>query len=235
MSCATFCPVSSCRTPRERGTTFLEVVLATALLALVAAALTATVQYALAAQSRQRRELAAMEVAHRLVLNYLDSPTEMPDPARPVEYGTGDDRLLFRWEYREDPVRVVEQAENVRDRSRMTLGLDRYRAVTVRVWLSEQSGGSRFPDAMTPQATLVRLLDPIYPRNPDSFNNILAAPGGLERLVGSFMGFPPEGGAAGRFERPRARSGGTLAPREAFRVQRRGSPRGVPPRSGGER
>lgn len=213
----------------RRGMTFLEVVAATALMAIVAASIFGVFGFVAASQSRDMQKLAAMEVANRLILAYLDDPVNMPDPNKTVDYGPPEAPLRFRWDYREEPVVVVEAAADQRDRTRQSpLTNDRFRQVTVRVWLSEQSGGARRPDVSTPMATLTRMLDPVAPRNPDSFMNMLQDPRGFEELMRRMMGVQggstlnTGGGQEGRrgsTARP-LRGGGGLGPREAFQQGR---------------
>ena len=72
---------------RRAGITFLEVVVGVALLGIVTAAMLGTINFATGIQLRQARMLACSEVANRLVLEYLDDPTKLPDPGKTVEYG----------------------------------------------------------------------------------------------------------------------------------------------------
>lgn len=182
--------------------TFLEVVFATAMLGMVVASIMGVMNFAISAEAKEQRRLGAAELANRLVLNYLDSPSGMPDPHKAIEYGPPEALLKYRWEYAEEPVRLVEPAGDQRDSARVSpLKNDRFRQVTVRVWLSEESGGSLTPEASTPSATLSRMLDPVTPRNPDSYMAMIKNPGDFERLIKAFMGngdvSAPLGGGGG--------------------------------------
>jgi hypothetical protein len=187
--------------------TFLEVVFAVAMLGVVAASLFGAYGFAIAGETREQRRLGAAEVANRLILNYLDSPSGMPDPSLPVKYGDPPRPLLFRWEYFEEPVRVVEAYGDRRDRARESpLKNDRFRQITVRVWLSELSGGSRYWEASTPSVTISRMLDPVAPRNPDSYMAMIKNPSDFQRLIEAFMGkgrvsAPAAGSASSGFDR----------------------------------
>jgi prepilin-type N-terminal cleavage/methylation domain-containing protein len=183
------------RMPRDRrnhrpGLTFIEIVVAVALLGVVSAAMFGVTSFAAGMQLRQQRMLACTEVANRLMLQYLDEPTKMPEAPKVAEYGPVQTPSHFRWEYREEPIELIEANADARDQSHSsTLPTDRFRQVTIRVWLSEDSGGSRFPDESTPTAVLSRMIDPLYPRNPDSFMNMLNDPAGFQQFMGSMMGF----------------------------------------------
>jgi hypothetical protein len=129
-------------------------------------------------------------VAHRLVLAYLDDPTDMPDARLPLEYGPTEAPARFRWEYAEEPLRLIEVAGDRRDPTRQSpLSPDRFRQVKVTVWLSEESGGTRYLEAGTPSAVLTRMMDPITIRNPDSAMNMISSERGRERWMQELMGF----------------------------------------------
>jgi prepilin-type N-terminal cleavage/methylation domain-containing protein len=216
----------------RRGMTFLEVICGSAILSIVAAAAFSVFSFVSLSQIREQRHLACMEVANRLMLSYLDNPTSMPDANKVVEYGPAEKPLKFRFECKEEPIRLVEVGAERRGESRSPLRLDRFKVVRVRVWLSEQSGGGRFADAGVPQATITRMMDPIALRNPDSLANMMsddrARQRYLEQLVGlssataanvaGAMGGVGNGGRAGQssggrrdartsFDRSRGRGG----------------------------
>jgi prepilin-type N-terminal cleavage/methylation domain-containing protein len=209
------------RQRRRRGMTLLEVVFAMALLAVVAASAAGAFGFATASQLRERQRLAAAEVAHRLVLAYLDDPSDMPDSTRPLEYGPPEAPARFRWEYSELPVFLTEIAGDRRDSTRQSpLSMDRFRIVTVRVWLSEESGGTRYGDGNTPGARLSRMVDPVFgaiARNPDSAMNMIGSERAQRRWMQELMGnnAPVRGGAGvpGRGDQP-GTGGAMPAPRE---------------------
>lgn len=165
-------------TPRRsraaaRGLTLLEVVLASALLAMVASTVFGAFHFMMSRQQVERQHLLASELANRLMLQYLDEKSTLPDPSLPLA-SSGD---RFRWELRADPVilRPVEPekpAENAQPARGMPL-LQRVKQVTVRVWLSEESGGEYSFVEGLPSAKLTRLVYPMAGRNPDSFNKLL--------------------------------------------------------------
>lgn len=223
----------------HRGMSLLEVVFAVALLGMVVASIASLFGFATNYQLRERQRLAAAEVAHRLLLSYLDDPSEMPDPSMPVEYGPPEAPARFRWEYREDPVGLIEVGGDQRDASRQSpLRSDRFRLITVRVWLSEESGGSRTPDGGTPSVTLARMIDPVAIRNPDSALHMLSTERGQRRWIeamGMIPGANIPGGQAGQqrlnrtpgsgawdaFQRGPGGQGGQRMPMDQFR-QRQG-------------
>ena len=174
----------------RRGMTFIEIVVAVALLGVISAAMFGVTSFAAGMQLRQQRQLACAEVANRLMLQYLDEPTKMPMAPKTTDYGPPENPARFRWEYREEPIQLIEANADARDQTRgNTLPMDRFLQVTVKVWLSEESGGSRFADDSVPTVTLTRMLDPLYPRNPDSFMNMLQDPQAFQGFMGSMMGF----------------------------------------------
>lgn len=182
----------------------LEVVAAVVLLTLVGGTVLTTLSAAMSSQVRQQRRLAAAELANRLMIQYLDDENSMPDANLPVQYG----QEFYRWELRTRPasIRVARiEAESTRAQ-RGGLSLDRFKAVTVSVWLSERSGGTREREGGAPGWSLTRLVDPTYVfRNPDSLDNLLKTPGGIERLLQQFQGATP-GGTVERGTTPAPRS-----------------------------
>src|SRR5262245_36803557 len=137
----------------------METVCAVAMLALIAAAVMGAFNSIFAQQKRQSHRLGAMELCNRLILQYLDDADTMPAKGLPIVYG-GE---RYRWELAEIPVRLVPaRPEVAEDRANSSvLSVDRMQAISVRVWVGEESGGSETFDARIPSATLTRLMDPI--------------------------------------------------------------------------
>ncbi|MCC6228887.1 MAG: hypothetical protein IT432_06655 [Phycisphaerales bacterium] len=173
--------------PSRRGLTFLETLFASALLALVAAAVFGALSFVLGRQHHEQRTLAAYELANRIILQYLDDPDQLPDQALPLEYGK--DR--FRWTLTIAPVTVTAANEAPKDaaETRRSL-LDRVTQISVRVWLGEESGGSRDfePDSPMPRAALSRIMYPMAYRNPDSFDRLINTDAGRRRLFDDMTG-----------------------------------------------
>ncbi|MFM9997052.1 MAG: hypothetical protein ACKVU4_14785 [Phycisphaerales bacterium] len=180
-------PGAARRALARRGLTFLECVAATALLGLAAASAFSVLEFVAGNQARQQQKLAAAELANRLVLMYLDDGLGMPDPGSLLEYGPHK----YRWEFAEQPVVLTEARPEGRDQGRpSTLPIDRFSQVTVRVWLSEKSGGARDGSGSAPSATQSRIFDPYYfSRNPDSMKNLIADPSRMQRYLERIMGF----------------------------------------------
>lgn len=154
----------------RRGLTFLEVVAAAAMLGMLAAVVFGGFSSMLSAQERQQRRLACMELANRLVLQFIDDPTAMPATSSPIMYaGT-----QYRWDMTREAIQFEHAMQEVAaERSASaTLRLDRLQNVFVSVWLGEESGGSRAFDANVAHASLSRLVDPVGMRNPDSLENV---------------------------------------------------------------
>ena len=176
--------------------TFIEVVCASAILGIVAAAVFSAFSFVSLTQVRETRNLACMEVANRLMLSYLDNPAGVHEGQRVVEYGPPGASAKFRYDLSEQPVRLVEVAADRRGQNKSPLKLDRFKVVTVHVWLSEESGGSRAAGGTTPEATLTRMLDPVALRNPDSIANMMKDPRQYERFLQGIMGFSQNAAAA---------------------------------------
>jgi len=150
--------------------TLLEVVFATTILAMIVSTLFGAIGYMLGRQRVEQRSLGAAELANRLMLQYLDDFTSMPDPNLPIVYG--QDR--YRWEQMPNRTIRIEPAEPARSArasvpDRAGTLLEKSDLVTINVWLSEESGGSATPTAAVPHASVSRIVYPLLAsRNPDS-------------------------------------------------------------------
>jgi len=188
----------------SRALTFLETVAAMAILALLAATVGACFSFLSSSQIRQGHQLAAMELANRLMLQYLDDPETMPNKALPVQYG----RSRYRWELRESPVKIEPAKRDVFESrtANARLSLDRLKAISITVWLGEDSGGSAQPEVGVPVAGLTRLVDPIVVRNPDTFERIMNDPVLRQKFIDQFTGAQRATSIpAGEASRPRER------------------------------
>ncbi len=161
-------------TPHRRALTLIETVAAVVLLSLLAAAVLGALSGVVAQQTRQNRRMQAMELANRLMLQYLDDPNLMPTRNMPVAYG----KERYRWDVAETPVRLVPALTDVaaEQERRSALDWNRIKVITLHVWLGEESGGAMGFTEVVPSATLVRLMDPVAGlyRNPDTMTAILA-------------------------------------------------------------
>jgi type II secretory pathway pseudopilin PulG len=155
--------------------TFLEVVLAATLLALLAGTVFGGFSAMIGAQERQVRRLACMELANRLILQYLDDPTAMPTEAQPIRYAG----VEYRWSMQRQPVQFDHgRPEAAAERAAASsLRLERFVNMHVTVWVGAASGGADHFDPLIPHAAVSRLVDPIGTRNPDSLENIFRNPG----------------------------------------------------------
>ncbi len=151
----------------RRGLTLLETVLAVALLSMVALSVFGAINYCVGAHERGRQRLACAELANRLMLIYMDDDDELRQMPRALEYA-GE---RFAWSVREAFVDIRPAKE---DQARAAQSLDRFKNVTIEVWLGEESGGESRPTGSAPAARLVRMLDPVPLRNVDSLSGRLS-------------------------------------------------------------
>jgi len=194
----------------RRGLTFLETVAATAILAMIAATVLSGFNAMVGGQKRNQHRLGAAELANRLVLQYLDDQDALPSSTLPVEYG-GE---RYRWLLRETSVALTpSRPEVAAEREAFsTLSLSRLKAVTVQVWLGEESGGSFSIEPGTPTATLTRLVDPTAIRNPDSIDNIIKNPESAAKFIQQFTGGANRTRPSGSQPAPRATPSQTPRP-----------------------
>jgi hypothetical protein len=148
----------------ERGISFLEVVFSAALLAIVAATVSTGFSVVEGLSRNGERQLAAYEIAHRLILQNLDNPGHMPSPDLPLPAEvTG--RIEKFWYLRNiskltpegdsaagSTVRGQVNANLLSTEERITAGITQ---VTIEVY--EDFDGRR---AATPLASLTRIYNP---------------------------------------------------------------------------
>jgi type II secretory pathway pseudopilin PulG len=175
--------------PGARGFTFLEAVLAAALLGIIAAAILSAIGYAWNAEIRGRQQLGAAEVANRVLISYLDDQTSLRKLPRVIDY----DGRSFRWNAELREVRLVDDNPSARrDRRGETTAnaaFDRLVSVRVLAWLDDGSAASLAPGA-TPSATIERLVDPLAFRGADTIERIFDDPERQRELLRGLVDLP---------------------------------------------
>jgi hypothetical protein len=184
--------------------TFIEVILGVVLVGMVAGTLAATVGAVSGSFQRQRDRLGAAELASRLLIYRVDDEAGLPDQMLPLGYGERE----FRWSMEENPTifTLSEPARAEIEQSGRSGGVDmsrRIKAVTVRVWLAEDSGGSYVFTRDVPHAVLTRLIDPLSFATHDSAERRLDTQQDIERFLQDFVGT-----TGGTVNRPRNDRGG---------------------------
>ena len=183
----------------RRGMTFLETIVAVAIIGMLAAAVTSAISFIGNTQRRQQRQLEAAEIAHRLILQYIDDPDEMPKPTETIGPINGD---VFRYEQSLEPVAVSSAIDtSITNDSRSNnsssqgagaaggISLDRLGVVRIRVWLAEPSGGTRVFDPSMPGAVLARLYDPLASiTRPDTGQKIISNQDRLQQMMNQIGG-----------------------------------------------
>jgi hypothetical protein len=111
-----------------------------------------------------------MEVAHRIVAQYIDNPKLLPDESLPIQQGES----YYRYAIQEDVLVQEQGAEGaIRKRTakrKQDLSVEEalpqmLNRITIRVFLDDPS--SPVLDASRPAAELVRIFDPIQGRPED--------------------------------------------------------------------
>jgi len=145
--------------PSRRGLTFIEVVIATGILAGLATMILGTLSFMENATLRQQHRLNATEVAHRVICQFLDDPDKLPDKNLPIQQGEHYYRFILR-----DEILVTEDSgtEGLRQgQGRVTTQMDPQEQlrsmlgrVTVQVYLDDPGNPI---DTGAPMAELVRI------------------------------------------------------------------------------
>ncbi|MGP1308694.1 MAG: type II secretion system protein [Phycisphaerales bacterium] len=152
-------PTGRSRAAARRGVTFLEVVFSAVILSIAAGAITGGFALIERLSLRDDARVAAYEVAHRLILQYMDDPESLPPDHLPLEMG----RFRFRYTFGQEALLEDQSGEerlerregrNVNELDMASRLRGRLMLLTVQVnWVR----GDGFVDEV---ATLKRVFDP---------------------------------------------------------------------------
>jgi len=147
--------------------TLIEVMLAVAMLAGLAAVVS-TAYDGIGRMSRlEQHKLYAEEIAHRLILNYLLDPESLPEPGERIPYA---DEFYFRHEIDEEMLvpqpgsdesldrRSPQKQRDLDDETRFASTL---KMITIRVYPFDETGVGTVD---SPLAVLRRIYNPVDPR-----------------------------------------------------------------------
>lgn len=148
--------------PSHAGLTLLEVVVATAMLAILASAVLGAMTFMESYHAHNRHRLDATEVAHRLITQYIDNQELMPPENLPIQQGDS----LYRWTKREEVLVSDDGESGLRRRvgrsaselSAMAQIPEMLNRLTISVYLDDPL---RPINAAGPTAQLVRIYSPI--------------------------------------------------------------------------
>jgi hypothetical protein len=170
--------------------TLLEVVLAVVLLGLISAAVTGTITFSARMDARADERLSAYEIANRIVLQYLDQRTALPDRNLPLQYG----RFKFFWECVDEKFEMKIKPPDTSGAARAApRELDRFERIEVRVWRADDPTGNGIDLRRGEElAHLVRVLDPVAFRNPDAAVR-MATPEGIQDMMQRLGGLQRSG------------------------------------------
>jgi hypothetical protein len=160
----------------RRGLTFIEVVVATALLTSLASVVVGTVTFMENSVARQRYRLDAMEVAHRLVAQYLDDDKLLPQQSLPIQQGNA----FYRYQLKEEVV-MQDEADSTGLRRGRIKRQDEVSAeqalpqmlnrVTIAVYLDDPA--NPVIETSRPLAELSRMFNPVSGRDEDAMMRYL--------------------------------------------------------------
>ena len=183
------------RRQTRRAFSFLEAVLAAALLGIIAASIFTALGYIWKAEQDDTQRLGAIEVANRVMISYLDDNTSTRHLPEVIQYG----KLNFRWKLDENTVRLEEPNR----RARITAGtpgavpnaLVHLKEISVTAWLDDGTPDTLIPGS-SPGVRLNRLVNPIAYRGADTIDRLLNSPERRTDMFRNLTGFeaPDDGG-----------------------------------------
>jgi len=162
----------------RRGMTFIEVILATAILGSIAVTVIASITLAQKKSALDQERLNATELAHRLLLTYIHvGPNALPPQDAPQAQGAGwytytiyEEILEEDVNEREDiSIRIPKAYGVVTANDRLSSGIV---YLTVRVFPAPNQEGLQLnPDF--PLSTLSRIYDPFDVNDPDTLMDVV--------------------------------------------------------------
>ena len=160
----------------RRGISLVEVVMASMLLAIIASAVVGGITTVVAADSRNQQKLEALELANRLLLQYLDDKDAMPSQETHISQGRG----VYRWVLRQSPVQLSMPEESVIDKPTDGPGsktIDKLVLLSVSIYtgVPDGMGGYAYGDRACTLTRMYHPLSVIY-RNPDMMKRLAADP-----------------------------------------------------------
>lgn len=176
----------------RRGFSFIEAVLAAALLGIVASSIFGVLAYVYASDRQDQLRLGAAEVASRIIVSYLDDTTSVDKLPEVIDYGPE----RYRWDLEEGDVRIEEPNR----RARVTAGqagavpnaLVNLKELRVTVWHDDGTPATITPGA-SPGVRLNRLVYPFAFRGTDTLERLFNDPARIADFMQGLTGFeaPP--------------------------------------------
>jgi len=180
----------------RRGISLIEVIMASVLLTVIASAVVGGITTVVTADSRNQQRLESLELANRLLLQYVDDQDAMPSEATHITQGQG----VYRWTIRTSPVVLTMPQASVIDKPVAGAGANtidkvRFLAVSVYAGVPDGMGGYAYGERV---CTLTRMHHPlsIIYRNPNKLASIAGDPEALIRIFGGIIDAAPSTGNA---------------------------------------
>jgi type II secretory pathway pseudopilin PulG len=145
--------------------TMIEVVMALATLVIASSMILASVSFMETTAARNTTRLEAMEVAHRVIMQYIDEPDDLKQFNQRYQYN----RSFYRFEVREEILQIDESTDIpglTRREGALAKDLnmeDTFKSLLYQVTVTVYRENPNYPDAIptTPHTQLVRLYNPI--------------------------------------------------------------------------
>lgn len=198
---------------RRRAFSLVEVIMASMLLAIIASAVVGGITTVITADARNQQKLEGLELANRLLLQYLDDKDAMPNQESQVVQGRG----TYRWAMHTSPVELSMPEESVIDKPIDGPGaktIDKLILLSVSVYsgVPDGMGGFAYGERICTLTRVYHPLSVIY-RNPDMMKRLAADPGRMMEIMMALI----DSGTTSRTNPDSARgaTGGSGSGREA--------------------
>lgn len=168
---------------RRRAFSLVEVIMASMLLAIIASAVVGGITTVITADARNQQKLEGLELANRLLLQYLDDKDAMPNQESHVVQGRG----TYRWAMHTSPVELSMPEESVIDKPIDGPGaktIDKLILLSVSIYagVPDGMGGFTHGDRICTLTRVYHPLSVIY-RNPDMMKRLAADPGRMMEIM----------------------------------------------------
>lgn len=188
---------------RRRAFSLVEVIMASMLLAIIASAVVGGITTVISADARNQQKLEGLELANRLLLQYLDDKDAMPNQESHVVQGRG----TYRWVLRVSPVQLDMPEQSVIAKPAEGPGsktIDKLVLLSVSVYagVPDGMGGFAHGDRICTLTRVYHPLSVIY-RNPDMMVRLASDPARMLEMMLALT----EGGTTSRTNLDAARNG----------------------------
>lgn len=170
-------------TTSRRGVSLIEVVMASLLLAILTTAIVSAITTVVTADIRNRQKLEALELANRLLLQYLDDDQAMPSDTQHIMQGNA----AYRWKLQKTPVKIEMPDDSLLIKATDGPGskaMEKTTLLSVNVYAGIPDGMGGYAEGQR-LCTVSRYFHPmsVFYRNPDALSRLTNDPARMMEIM----------------------------------------------------